>query len=193
MTIQYQKEGMREGARKEILKQRLVDAYKEVDSFVSIITDGEKNVLRKKIDPELRDLLATLLAFGLNTDQSCWGHPDDVNTDPLPYISFSGLFPDNREYTYQETEWAVKDVDDFEKKLKNWLNEFYQSRVVDSRTRIIVSREEGMPGLVLETSGRENFSDNSKKEQREIVEIARREWQDFANFLRKKYYQDFPL
>ncbi len=168
---------------------RLEEARGVVDSFATIGRDEKGVETRVAVDPQLREILALLLALGMHPEQSCWGHPERASGRNLigctPEITLTGQLPD-REYTSAEAEAAGAEADEDARRLETWLREFYQQRSARPDARIVVDHYEGMPDLTLRSNvTKRDMLEKNEEERRQCIEAVRKEWEDFEVFLKR--------
>jgi len=175
-------------------KQAELAAAKDiVDGFFTIKKVNGREI-HIGVDKELKKLLQILIAMGINTESSCWGHLSDhnglhENPSLMPNVVISGNLPD-REYTYDDIEKAAKEADAFELTLNKLLKEFYRERALsDERAKIVVDRFEGMPSFKLRSATDNEIRNLPTKTKLLISELSHKEWRDFSLFLENKFIE----
>jgi len=166
---------------------------KEVDSFVTIDELPGGTERRRGVDPELREMLALILALGMHPDQSCWGHPEKFsqndNIKLTPEIHLTGGLPDH-EYTDEEVERASLKAKKQVTELRELLTEFYRDRKTLDEAKIIVDYIDDMPAFkICSAAGRETLAAHAPSWRSNCIEASRKEWRDFEAFLKKHYFQ----
>jgi len=178
-----------------------------VDGFVTDYQEEERG-RDVRVDPELREGIAVLLSMGINTDASCFGHPErrgeslkDDEALPeynlLPYISISGYLPGDGEdtegqaigYTDEQVEAACVRAEQNHKMIYQVLQQFHQTHPKEQQL-ITIQYSPGMPVLELNTRGVRQIDTLPIEEQDRLISAARHAWQDFLSFLKETYLLD---
>lgn len=166
-------------------------AAETVDSWYTV-KQTERGEVKVGVDPEMRDILVALIALGLNTESSCWGHETDADNDEhinpslMPYITVAGHLPD-REYLPDEVASAAREAAEYHVTVSQLLEEFYRSRpVIDERVKIKTRYFEGVPSFRIFSVAEPDVDEDDDREVRQLLPVIHREWADFSNFLKQK-------
>jgi hypothetical protein len=154
------------------------------------------------VDLELKRGVAVFLAMGMETDSSCWGHPerrDDENAlsaekNLLPYIDFSGYKPtDGINDDGEQIGYSEEEVDSASRRMKKdaitleeLLDRFY--KLHNEKERLIELnywKDAELPIAKLQTAHAEQIDNMSRDEQDSLIAEARKQWGDFLRFVEK--------
>lgn len=181
---------------------RLKDAFERVEGFYTDYgTEGKERV---GIDEELKPLIAVFLAMGLETDGSCFGHPEKRAEDQsdleygeknyLPYVSFSGYQPNDGlspggesiGYTESQVDAACEKMTKDHAILKNLLDKFYTKHKYQDHW-ITLKHHKGMPNAQLDTLLRLDFNDNPDELDDKILQQTHEQWTAFIEFAKQEF------
>lgn len=182
-------------------EERLQTARKTVEK---IYTDyGESGKEHVGIDHELKDGITTLLAMGLQTESSCWGHPERRD-DPsvlyaeknlFPYITFSGFQPNDgldehgnpQGYSRAQVDAACARMKIDAATLRSLLDAFYGQRPAAGPQNIQLQYPEDMPAARLVTRDADRLEEVDRNEQDVAIRQAHDEWKAFLDFMQTAY------
>lgn len=164
------------------------------------------DVLGEGIDEGIKETVIAFNVNGIPTSQSCEGHFEDGSDHgfPVPWVTVSA--PNKPELRYKGEEetpeyrtWYEENKKLFTK-VEALLKEFYAGRSVPEEIRIIIDK---MDNVFDVHNGGKFYIPNDRKErlqtelteeerQRipEVLKNCQKEMQDFAEFLKKKYFSN---
>jgi hypothetical protein len=156
------------------------------------------------IDEELKRPIAVLHAAGVNTEASCWGHPEHRDRDDLPpasrnvlpYIECSGYTLGDGEdddgnaigYSSDQVDRASAKASTDYRMLMRLYNKCFDG--VQEQERLVTIRYpfEGCPGFKIQpTMNSDDFDDLSVGEQDSLVEIIRKQMKMFFKYVEEMY------
>jgi hypothetical protein len=167
----------------------------QINFKVTNSTNNKLENFKDNFDPEIFELVVILNNLGFRTFASCQGHVKEIGApDFCPYIVFCHEDCDNiyaegnsdkitKEFVYNQYSMIINE----EKRLLEYLNEFYNNRNTIMRNRLVIHTHNFLR-FSLTTSFRDfikNITDI--KEQEKLNKIYLNEVHDFTKFLESKY------
>jgi len=186
--------------------RRIQDALAALDNLVTDYAETFDNPEYGTvgIDEELRRPVAVLHAAGVNTEASCWGHPEHRDRDDLPpashnllpYIKCEGYTLGDGEdddgnaigYTAEQVERASTKASMDYKRLKRLYDECFDGKSEQERWVMILYPFEGCPVFHIQsTMDSEDFEKLSVVEQDNLVKIIREQMSVFFEYIEDAY------
>ncbi len=167
----------------EIIQFEKEIVWEKYKSEVERITDR----LGKVIDEGIKETVIALRAIGFPTSQSCEGHTDrglpypwvDIKTPKESTLWWSAPAP---EYEKLQ-ELAILQL---QKKMLEFLAEFYEDRQTSFDARLVF--EFTRKSFRVQSIGGRTLPLFSTEEQEKKIRLFRKEMNDFARFLKQKYF-----
>lgn len=156
---------------------------------VEKITDG----LGRGIDEKIKEAVTAFRVHDFPTSQSCEGHNGEEEGELFPWIEIYPPEPegleegDEKEQKEKRRAWTAENLKQ-QKKMMELLAEFYQSRNAPFDARLIFDCIGAFGGFRVQSFGAEMMKLLSDKERQEKLELYRKEMNDFAEFLKDKYF-----
>ncbi|MCL5733384.1 MAG: hypothetical protein M1334_01820 [Patescibacteria group bacterium] len=163
--------------------------------------DKTVDKLEKPVDPDIKESIVALNAFGINTTASCEGHIDhgtyapyiDVEAKDVEMLDRQARELEDKEENINKAKNIFKEIEqknlEEREKLFLLLDEFYKNRNVSFSTKLIVK------GLArgwsrLESQGADLQKIKTKEERQENLSRYQEEMAAFTDFLTKKYFEE---
>lgn len=109
-------------------------SYLQALEFVSTLQDGAG----QKVDPEMTEIVASLVMHGFLTDSSCQGHPERDDRC-APFVVLCAESPGDEWEEKAREEWYLKNIEQ-QKRLASCLAHFYESHSpIDFYTRLVIN------------------------------------------------------
>lgn len=166
-----------------------MDKQKEWDRVRGEV-DAIADALGKGVDEGIKEAVIALRACGFTTDQSCEGHigKDDHGLS-FPWVQIYAPEPESwQESEQKKEEWIVENLKQ-QKKLMDLFEEFYQNRETPFESRLTFAAVGDFGGFRLQSFGAELTRLLSLAEKGAKLELYRKEMNEFAEFLKKKFFE----
>lgn len=147
------------------------------------IADG----LGKGIDEGIKDAVTAFSVYDFPTSQSCEGHATgDEHGLPYPWVEISVPEPEGRKDSKEKQKERRAENLRHQDRMIGLLTEFYQGRKSDFGVQLTL-RNFGK-GFVVQSTRAATTELFSPAEQEQRQELYRKEINDFAGFLKDKYF-----
>ena len=150
------------------------------------------DALNKPIDEGIKEAVVMFNVFGLRTTASCEGHPRAPRTKErqpaiAPWIDVGPEEPDKPDWTEDEElrEKVYRKTREYKRKAMGLLGEFYERRKVPYDAMLGYGAGYWFR---MESYGVEFLGDLPEAERLEKYKLYKKEMDDFAEFLREKYF-----
>lgn len=189
-------------ACKKCKTERINNARSRVEAmYTDYEIEGKERV---GVDSELKELVTIFLDMGLETDSSCWGHPERISEHKdleygeqnyLPYIGFTGYkegdgMDDKGKpvgYSVTEVEAACERMQEGAKKIRALLDEFLsQNDFENVWIAFDYNDRSGLPAARLDTMLRSEYNEHPEELTEDVIAEARSQWQQFIEFVKDK-------
>lgn len=160
---------------------------------VDVDTIGDK--LGLGIDEKIKDTVTAFKIHEFTTSQSCEGHVYEEETEdkhglPFPWVEVYAPAPEGWENDEDKKEaWRTVNLKQ-QQKMMALLAEFYQQREVPLDAHLSFSRMGIFGGFRVQSFGAELTSILSSEEQKQKLELYRKEMDDFTLFLKDKFFSE---
>jgi hypothetical protein len=160
-------------------------------------TDEIKDRLDLGVDEAIKEAVTAFRIHGFTTSQSCEGHKhegineekDDHGTS-FPWIEIYAPEPEGwKESEEKKKEWAKTNLEQ-QRKMMTYLEEFYRDRKVLFDARLTFDPIGVFGGFRVQSFGARIIELLPREEQLEKLELYRKEINDFAEFLKEKYFAE---
>lgn len=155
---------------------------------VNEITDS----LGKGVDEKIKESVATFLIHEFTTSGSCEGHLTEKGEDkhglPYPWIEVYAPEPDGwKESEKKQKAWTIENLKQ-QQKMMSFLEQFYKDRETPFDARLTFDKVGAYGWFRVQSLGGEMWSMLILKEQKQKLELYRKEMRDFTEFLKDKYF-----
>ena len=142
--------------------------------------------LGKGIDEGIKESVAALLVHEFPTSQSCEGHSSEKGISS-PWIEVRAPEPIGwKKDKEKQKEWTTENLKQ-QKRMMDLLAEFYQGRKTPFGARLNFRYIGAFGGFRIQSMGSETMRLSSPEEQKQNLEIYRKEMMDFTDFLKKRF------
>ncbi len=149
--------------------------------------DGIADGLNLGVDEGIKETVTGFLAFDLDTDGSCEGHPDQEHGEPFPWVDVCAPEPKGWEDNeVLQSEWRERNLI-MQRRFLQGLEEFYQSRNVPLETRLIAVPMGIYGAFRVHSQGAESLCVLPKQEQQTKTNEYKAEMAAFTAFLKEKF------
>jgi hypothetical protein len=174
--------------QKESVKSKKEIAWEKKLAEVDEITDR----LGKGIDEKIKEPVAAFLIHGFTTSGSCEGHIaegyEEEHGLPYPWIEVYAPEPEGwQENEEKKHEWTIQNLKQ-QLKMMGFLEEFYKERETPFDARLTFDAVGKYGGFRVQSFGAEMYPILTLEERKQKLTLYRKEMEDFAKFLRDKYF-----
>jgi len=160
-------------------------------------TDGIKDRLDLGVDEAIKEAVTAFRIHGFTTSQSCEGHrheeidgEKDDHGASFPWIEIYAPEPEGWEESEEKKkEWAKANLEQ-QQKMTIYLEEFYKNRKVLFDARLTFDPIGIFGGFRVQSFGARMIELLPREKQLEKLELYRKEINDFAEFLKEKYFSE---
>ncbi|MBZ1348780.1 MAG: hypothetical protein KY053_00895 [Candidatus Liptonbacteria bacterium] len=150
------------------------------------------NSLGKGVDEKIKESVATFLIHEFTTSGSCEGHLTEKGEDkhglPYPWIEVYAPEPDGwKESEKKQKAWTIENLKQ-QQKMMSFLEQFYKDRETPFDARLTFDKVGAYGWFRVQNFGGEMWSMLILKEQKQKLELYRKEMRDFTEFLKDKYF-----
>lgn len=175
-------------AQKESKKSEKEILWEQKLAEVNRITDG----LGRGIDEKIKEAVAAFLIHEFTTSGSCEGHIAETKEDehglPFPWVEFYAPEPEGwEENEDKKQEWIIENLKQ-QQKMKKFFEEFYRKRETSLDAQLTLEGIGIFEGFRIQSSGAEMMATLAPEEQKQKLELYRKEMADFTKFLKDKYF-----
>lgn len=143
--------------------------------------------LGKGIDEKIKEAVAAFLVHDFSTSQSCEGHVDVEEGERFPWVEIYAPEPEGWEESEEkQKEWKAANLQQ-KKRMMDFFSEFYQERKTPFDARLSFDSIGAFGGFRVQSFGAETMELLSPEEQKQKLEIYRKEINDFSEFLKNKF------
>ncbi len=172
----------------EQVKSEKEIAWEQKMAEVNEITDR----LGKGVDEKIKEPVAAFLIHEFITDGSCEGHMAEEGEDqhglPYPWVEVCAPEPEGWEESEEKKrEWAVENFKQ-QQKMMVFLEEFYKERETPFDAKLVFDRVGAFGGFRVQSFGAEITTILTPEEQKQKLELYRKEIGDFTKFLKDKHF-----
>ena len=153
--------------------------------------------LGKGIDKNIKKPVAAFLLHGFTTSGSCEGHiaKNDKTQFGIPYPWIEVYAPapknwrkaKNGQKIHLEQEWKLENLRQ-QNKITILLQEFYKKRKTPPDARLVLESIGIFGGFRVQSFGAKTIAALPQKEKKQKLSLYRKEMNDFAKFLKDKYF-----
>ncbi|MBD3207838.1 MAG: hypothetical protein GF370_00060 [Candidatus Nealsonbacteria bacterium] len=150
-------------------------------------TEKIADPLGMKIDKGIEDTVTALRVYKFPTSASCEGHINEKEGHPYPWVEICALPPEGWEEDEEiKEEWRIKNLEE-QKRITDLLTEFYKDRNTSFDKMLSFRFIGSFGGFRIQSTSAEQSPLFSEGERKKRLEEHRKEMNDFAEFLKKKY------
>ena len=148
--------------------------------------------LGRGIDEKIKKSVAAFLIHGFSTSGSCEGHITEESEEehglPYPWIEIYAPEPEKwKESKEKQYKWIVENLKQ-QQKMMGFLEEFYKERKTPFDARLTFRGIGAYGGFRVQSFGAEMYPILTLEEQKQKLKLYRKEMDDFAIFLKDKYF-----
>lgn len=145
------------------------------------------------IDEKIKETVTAFRVHEFSTSQSCEGHIHERKKEGqeekiFPWVEIYAPEPEGwQESEEKEKEWTIENLRQ-QQKMMGFFDEFYQGREIPFDARLAFDGIGAFGGFKVQSFGAETMALFSHEEQKQKLELYRKEMNDFTKFLKDKHF-----